>query len=103
MPSRDRRDGRSASAGTARAAVRLMKKEPEHQDDTPNRPIENAVESDDADVILDDDVDFTDQPLVTDSDEAVEGDTDTTYFPPTDPVLRPGAHGEPEVLGGFAP
>jgi hypothetical protein len=80
-----------------------MKREPEHEDDTPDRPIENAVESDDADVILDDDVDFTDQPLVTDANEVVEGDTDTTFFPPTDPVLRPGARGEPEVLGGFAP
>lgn len=80
-----------------------MKKEPEHADDTPLRPIENAVETSDDDEILDDDADFTDQPLTTDANEVIEGDTDATFFPPTDPVIRAGADGEPEIAGGFSP
>ncbi len=47
--------------------------------------------------------DFTDQPLTTDY-RAVAEDTDsgdTVYFPPTDPVVRPGKDGGIEVLGGF--
>ena len=79
-----------------------MKKEPDHQDDTPLRPVENAVETSDEDVVVDDDVDFTDQPLTTDANEVVEGDTDATFFPPTDPVVRAGADGEPEIVGGFS-
>ena len=80
-----------------------MKKEPEHADDTPLRPVENAVETSDDDEILDDDADFTDQPLTTDANEVIEGDTDATFFPPTDPVIRAGADGEPEIAGGFSP
>ena len=47
--------------------------------------------------------DFTDQPLTTDY-QAVSEDTDsgdTVYFPPTDPVVRPAAGGNIEVVGGF--
>jgi len=79
-----------------------MKNEPEHQDDSPLRPTENAVETNDDDEFLDDDADFTDQRLTTDANEAVEGDSDAAYFPPTDPVIRAGADGEPEIAGGFA-
>ncbi len=53
--------------------------------------------------VADDDADFTDQPITTDAREVVEEDTDATFFAPTDPVVRPGDDGEPEVLGGFAP
>lgn len=49
------------------------------------------------------DGDFSDQPLTTDASEAVEGDSDATFFPPTDPVVRAGEDGAPEILGGFAP
>lgn len=80
-----------------------MKREPEHQDDTPLRPVENAVETTGDDEIVDDDADFSDQPLTTDANEVVEGDTDSAYFPPTDPVIRAGADGEPEIAGGFSP
>lgn len=80
-----------------------MEKEPEHADDTPLRPVENAVETSDDDEILDDDADFTDQPLTTDANQVIEGDTDATFFPPTDPVIRVGADGEPEIAGGFSP
>src|SRR5690242_12462794 len=79
-----------------------MENEPEPQDDSPRRPTENAVETTDDNEILDDDADFTDQPLITDANDAVEGDSDATYFPPTDPVIRAGADGEPEIAGGFA-
>jgi hypothetical protein len=72
---------------------------PKRKDDEPVRPAEVSYE----DLVVDDDADFTDQPLTTDATEVVEGDTDATFFPPTDPVLRVGADGEPEVLGGFAP
>jgi len=72
---------------------------PKREDDEPVRPAEVSYE----DLVVDDDADFTDQPLTTDASEVVEGDTDATFFPPTDPVLRVGADGGPEVLGGFAP
>jgi hypothetical protein len=73
-------------------------KEPEHEDDSPLRAVEDAVEEGD------DDADFTDQPLTTDAQAVVEdGDGSEVFFPPTDPVLRPGAHGEPEIAGGFSP
>ena len=55
------------------------------------------------DLVVDEDADFTDQPLTTDANEVVEEDTDATFFPPTDPVIRPGADGQPEILGGFSP
>ena len=80
-----------------------MKKEPEHQDDSPLRPVENAVETDDADAILDDDADFTDQVVTTDANEVVEGDSDAAFFAPTDPVIRTRDDGEPEIAGGFSP
>jgi osmotically-inducible protein OsmY len=47
--------------------------------------------------------DFTDQPLTTDY-QAIAEDTrsgDAVYFPPTDPVVRPAAGGNIEVIGGF--
>ena len=55
------------------------------------------------------DPDFTDQPIDTsglagtgdDPDE--DDDEDTSFFPPTDPVLTTGEGGEVEVLGGFSP
>jgi len=73
-------------------------KEPEHEDDSPLRAVEDAVEDGD------DDADFTDQPLTTDAQAVVEdGDGSEVFFPPTDPVLRPGLHGEPEIAGGFSP
>jgi hypothetical protein len=73
-------------------------KEPEHEDDSPLRAVEDAVEEGD------DDADFTDQPLTTDAQAVVEdSDGSEVFFPPTDPVLRPGAHGEPEIAGGFSP
>jgi hypothetical protein len=73
-------------------------KEPEHTDDTPLRAIEDVVDE------ADDDADFTDQPLTTDAQAVVEdGDGSEVFFAPTDPVLRPGAHGEPEIAGGFSP
>jgi BON domain-containing protein len=73
-------------------------KEPEHADDTPLRAVEDAVDE------RDDDADFTDQPLTTDARAVVEdGDGSEVFFAPTDPVLRPGAHGEPEIAGGFSP
>jgi hypothetical protein len=79
-----------------------MKKDGERRDDSAV-PVESAVETGDGDDVVDDDADFTDQPLTTDATLVVEGDTDATFFPPTDPVLRPGAGGQPEILGGFSP
>jgi hypothetical protein len=79
------------------------KKGPTHRDGPPQRPVENAVETSYEDLVVDEDADFTDQPLTTDATEVVEEDTDATFFPPTDPVIRPGADGEPEILGGFSP
>jgi len=77
-------------------------KEPQHSDDTPLRAVEDAL--DQSDGVVDDDADFTDQPLSTDAQAVVEdGDGSEVFFPPTDPVLRPGAHGEPEIAGGFSP
>lgn len=55
------------------------------------------------DLVVDEDADFTDQPLVTDATEVIEGDTDAAFFAPTDPVVRAGSDGEPEIVGGFAP
>jgi len=73
-------------------------KEPEHEDDTPLRAVEDEVGE------TDDDADFTDQPLTTDAQAVVEdGDGSEVFFAPTDPVLRPGPHGEPEIAGGFSP
>ena len=78
-------------------------REPEHQDDTPLRPVDDVLDRDAADGVGDDDADFTDQPLATDAAEVVEDDEGgRAYFPPTDPVLRPNTT-EPEILGGFAP
>ena len=72
--------------------------EPEHEDDSPLRAVEDAVDE------TDDDADFTDQPLTTDAQAVVEdGDGSQVFFAPTDPVLRTGAHGEPEIAGGFSP
>ena len=76
-----------------------MTRGPKRKDDEPDRPAEVSYQGLD----VDDDADFTDQPLTTDATEVVEEDTDATFFPPTDPVIRAGADGEPEVLGGFAP
>jgi osmotically-inducible protein OsmY len=49
--------------------------------------------------------DFTDQPLTTDYDLVAEDadDGDQVYFPPTDPVVKPAAGGNLQVLGGFSP
>jgi hypothetical protein len=45
--------------------------------------------------------DFTDEPLDTDPQDAVEdGDV---YFPPTDPVVTTDRFGQAEVLGGTSP
>ncbi|MDQ6859153.1 MAG: BON domain-containing protein [Chloroflexota bacterium] len=82
--------------------------EPEHEDDTPLRPVEDAMETrtdpESGDVVVDDEIDFTDQPLSTDAIEIVENsDGGDVFFAPTDPVLRAGADGQPEVLGGFSP
>lgn len=60
------------------------------------RPVEDAVDPDD------DDADFTDQPLTTDAIEVTEGDSDAAFFAPTDPVVRPGDDGQPEIVGGFS-
>jgi hypothetical protein len=68
--------------------------------DQESRPLE-TIPYDAA--VDDDDADFTDQPITTDATEVVEEDTDATFFPPTDPVIRAGDDGEPEILGGFAP
>jgi hypothetical protein len=46
--------------------------------------------------------DFTDQSLSTDPADVVQGDA-STYFPPTDPVVKPDAHGDPQIVGGFEP
>lgn len=76
--------------------------EPDHEDDSPLRPVEDAF--DERDGVVDDDADFTDQPLTTDAQAVVEdSDGGDVFFAPTDPVLRVGAEGEPEILGGFAP
>jgi hypothetical protein len=77
-------------------------KEPEHSDDTPLRAVEDVLDENDG--VVDDDADFTDQPLTTDAQAVVEdGDGSEVFFAPTDPVLRPGPHGEPEIAGGFSP
>jgi hypothetical protein len=76
-----------------------VKRERKRKDDPQPRPVETSYEE----LVVDEDADFTDQPLTTDATEVVEGDADTTFFPPTDPVVRAGADGEPEILGGFAP
>jgi hypothetical protein len=77
-------------------------KEPEHTDDTPLRAVEDALDENDG--VVDDDADFTDQPLTTDAQQVVEdGDGSEVFFAPTDPVLRSGPHGEPEIAGGFSP
>jgi hypothetical protein len=78
-------------------------REPEHRDDTPNRPVEDAMETTDGDVVVDSDADFTDQPLVTDAGQVVEGDSDAPFFAPTDPVVRAAADGNAEIAGGFSP
>ena len=66
--------------------------------------MDDVVDRDDADGVLDDDADFTDQRLTTDAAEMVEDDEGgKAYFPPTDPVVRPTERGQPEILGGFAP
>jgi hypothetical protein len=83
-----------------------MDKEPEHQDDTPLRPVEDALDeirTSDGTVVVDDPLDFTDQPLTTDAREVVEdSDGDVTFFPPTDPVIRVAEDGDAEILGGFS-
>ncbi len=85
----------------------MAKKEPEHQDDTPLRPVEDAfdeITTADGAVVVDDPLDLTDQPLTTDAREVVEdSDGDVTFFPPTDPVISVGKDGDAEILGGFAP
>ncbi len=81
-----------------------MERGPEHTDDTPLRPVDDQVERDAADTVVDEDTDFTDQPLGAAVSEVVEGEGDASYFAPTDPVTRPGdRRGETEMLGGFAP
>jgi len=52
--------------------------------------------------------DFTSQPLDTDDlnvvgalDDEPDAEPDPVYFPPTDPVITEGPHGELEVAGGF--
>jgi hypothetical protein len=84
-----------------------MPKETTHQDDTPLRPVEDAldvIKTPEGDVVVDDPLDFTDQPLSTDAREVVEeSEGDVTFFPPTDPVIRVGKDGDAEILGGFAP
>jgi osmotically-inducible protein OsmY len=51
--------------------------------------------------------DFTDQPLDTGGLAMAgvdrEEEAETTFFPPTDPVVTTDERGEVEVLGGFAP
>lgn len=97
-----------ATIGTARgtgpAAPERVEREPEHADDTPLRPVENAVETGDDDRVLDDDADFTDQRVTADVGEVVEaGAGDQAYFAPTDPVVRPGRTTRAtEIAGGFA-
>ena len=53
------------------------------------------------------DPDFTDQPLSTTTLEQSGVDTmedsDTVYFPPTDPVITTDERGNAQVLGGFSP
>jgi osmotically-inducible protein OsmY len=44
---------------------------------------------------------FMDQPVITAAEDVVE-DQDESYFPPTDPVVKPGAGGNPDVVGGFS-
>ena len=79
-----------------------MKKRPGRPDDTSPRPVGNEIR--DEDPVVDDDADFTDQPLATDATEVVEeSDGDEVFFPPTDPVLGVGVDGEPEIPGGFSP
>lgn len=69
------------------------------------------TESLDAAPAADLDPGFTDQPLETSAVDASDDDTadllppaepDSTYFPPTDPVLGQDAGGGPEVIGGFS-
>ena len=79
-----------------------MKKPPERTDDPLPPPVGNETSGDD--VVADDDADFTDQRLTTDATEVVEeSDGDEVFFPPTDPVVRPGPGGQPEIVGGFSP
>ncbi len=79
-----------------------MNKRPERTDDTSPRPVGN--ESSEEDLVVDDDADFTDQPLTTDATEVVEeSDGDEVFFPPRDPVVRAGPGGQPEIVGGFSP
>jgi hypothetical protein len=76
----------------------MKKKAPDR--DATTHPTETSSYED---LTVDGDADFTDQPLTTDATEVVEGDTDETFFAPTDPVVTAGDGGEPEILGGFAP
>ena len=79
-----------------------MKKRPAHEDEASPRPAEDETRYED--VVVDDDADFTDQPLTTDATQVVEeGDGDEVFFPPTDPVVRAGPGGQPEIVGGFSP
>jgi hypothetical protein len=79
-----------------------MKKRPEHKGDTSPRPAEDAAS--DEDQVVDDDADFTGQSLSTDATEVVEeSDGNEVFFPPTDPVVRAGPGGQPEIVGGFSP
>jgi hypothetical protein len=95
---------RAARAGHTSTPGGPDAREPEHQDDTPLRPVNDVIDRDAADAVLDDDAAFTDQPLTTDATEVVEDDEGgKAYFPPTDPVVRPTDGGQPEILGGFAP
>ena len=68
--------------------------------------------TDTANVDADVEPSLVDQPLLTDPIAAVGGQDDITdpaadgnevYVPPTDPVVRPGRHGDVRVLGGFSP
>jgi hypothetical protein len=85
----------------------MARKEPAHEDHGPLQPVEDqldVIRTPDGQTVVDDPLDFTDQPVTTDATEVVEeSEGDVVFFPPTDPVLRVGEDGEPEILGGFSP
>jgi hypothetical protein len=77
----------------------------------PNAPLDANTEEQLAEAGDEREPDFTSQPIMHDPIEASGPDSwgpedpaasgDAVYSPPTDPVVKPDAHGRTEILGGF--
>jgi osmotically-inducible protein OsmY len=65
-------------------------------------PVESELEVDERLVAGASEIDDEPEPLPQDAETSEEAEEDALHFPPTDPVVRVGAHGEVQVLGGFS-